>query len=700
MTQRINPTTGREYWDQFDPVKMYHQILFNCGVDLQQQELNEFLTLVLYKIQRLGQTLFNDGSIVRGGALVIKGTEITIPATDIFVAGVIHSLPDTVINITGTGTEVLGVKLEETIIQSSTDPDLLDPAGGENFGLPGADRLKVDPTWVLDDVTAYPIYIFIDGQLKIEKSTFESDSIAGWLARRTNDESGSYTVSGLTGSVIEKDTDNLTLINEAGTGYVLGWEIRRPSPIKTDFPKAKTVQTVTNETKTYTTGVDLYTLNSQPVKQINQLTAQVSATFQMTRGSTPNTMDAIPAQYTPVSSITSITGYVSPADYVLNGNNVDWSPGGSEPGSGASYQITLVYTKVMILDTDYELYDDNGTDKVHFLAGDRPINGSNFQTTYEFYLERRDIFYLTKDGEIKILQGTPSVIAPMPPFPVGVLILGDMYIPPNSSTVIVTNYDPKRLTMAEIRRLRERMDDLEYNQALEDLDNAATVMEPATTKLGIFTDGFLNMDKMDTAYAGFGCSIDPDQNKMMAKFTATSIDPVSNGTGTAYRFNQYATKPFTEIVKSQQDKATRKMRVNPYQVYTNTALIRVTPNQDNWVITETIISNVFNWWNHWNGRWSELHPSSILTRILLDELIIFIRLRTLTITGRRFSANADNIQCTFDGTLVSLTPTGSTVAGTDPGTVRSNANGEFTATFTIPANKRTGTREIVAWNEV
>lgn len=703
---RVSPISGKEYFDTFNPLDRYENILFNAGFNLQQREMHEIISLITNRIRTLGQTFFNDGSIVRGGGLIVRGTEVIIPVTEMFIAGIVYTIPSTTLTVTGIGTEVLGIKLTEEIITYIQDNSLLDPALTENYGLPGADRLKITPQWVINDVSAYPVHTLIDGVIKVETLNFDSDPISSWLARRTNDESGSYTVSGLTGSVIEKDTTTLILMVEAGIAYVMGWEIKKPAPVKIEFPKSITSQSVVNETKTYATGTSKYTLNSQPVKQITQLTAQVQITINMTRGATANGLDAIPVQYTPVSSIVSITGYAQTTDYILNGNNISWAPAGSEPSSGATYSVTLIYTKTMTQNTDYRLlHDTDNIDKIEFLSGDRPVNSSAFQTNYDFYLSRKDLFYITKDGDLKILEGTPGIVAPSPPFPIGVLCLGEMDLPPNSSAVVVTNYDPKRLTMEEIRHIRTRLDNIEYNMAIEDLDDAASKMDPATTKKGIFTDGFVNLNKIDMEYPGFACAIDPDDGLLMADYVGTTQDLISNATGTASRFNKFVIKAHTMVIGAQQLKATRTMKVNPYQVYTNTAVVSTTPNQDMWIIVDTIIRHVFRWWNAWTGRTARSQvvigsDTRIQTRVLMEQLLPFIRQRTLTVKGSRFTYNADNIKCQFDGITVNLTPIAPTVAGTLAGTVKSDAEGKFTATFVIPSNRPTGTREIVVWNEV
>ena len=54
--------------------------------------------------------------------------------------------------------------------------------------------------------------------------------------------------------------------------------------------------------------------------------------------------------------------------------------------------------------------------------------------------------------------------------------------------------------MDDLSKLTRRVDDIEYNQALTDLDKEAIEGEVATELKGIFTDGFIGVTKADTSH--------------------------------------------------------------------------------------------------------------------------------------------------------------------------------------------------------
>jgi hypothetical protein len=154
------------------------------------------------------------------------------------------------------------------------------------------------------------------------------------------------------------------------------------------------------------------------------------------------------------------------------------------------------------------------------------------------------------------------------------------------------------------------------------------------------------------------------------------------------------TLDYTEVVVVEQNYATEAMNVNPYQVFGAQATIRLTPSQDSWVEQTVVSKVVWGWWDAWWGG------SRTETRVILDEHVPFIRRRVVTVHGEGFEPNADNLRATFDGVAAALQPGAGTQAGTSPGTVRANGTGQFTASFTIPENIRTGTREVRIFNYV
>ena len=142
----------------------------------------------------------------------------------------------------------VGYTITESIVDSSADATLLDPAqGAYNYAAPGADRLKLEATLTTKSLTALNDTNFIERirikngnpEFQVDKPTYSV--IEDYIARRTYDESGDYIVSGLTTRVREHlnsannggvytagnggDIDKLVVDISPGKAYVKGYEV-------------------------------------------------------------------------------------------------------------------------------------------------------------------------------------------------------------------------------------------------------------------------------------------------------------------------------------------------------------------------------------------------------------------------------------------------------------------------------------------
>ncbi|NRS15808.1 DUF4815 domain-containing protein [Brevibacillus sp. HB1.4B] len=689
---------AKEILNRFDPTNRWKSVDFVGGRRVQTAELNEIQAMSLYRDKQIGDVIFGSGHILEGGQLYInkEKTLVIVSAARVYLGGIIHDIPETTVAIKGAGEESIGLRVNPHTITYEDDPTLYDPAVGfSNYGMPGAQRTVFDPKWVVDDPEATHMYRLVNGELITSKLPPELEGLTPILARRSYDTNGSFLVSGMDGFIEKKDAENVTLVIDAGRAYVLGYQIDKLVPLRLTIPKALDTRVVVNETKTYQSGTSVYPLNSKPVKAIQTVTATVERTETITRGNVAGTSDLLPR--TPVVDIVSATAgsttYTKGTDFQLSGDSVDWSLAGAEPAGGSSYTVTYRYIKVMVIGTDVRL-ENNG---VRWLSGDKPVPNTTFQTTYEFYLGRKDVYYLTYQGEVKVIQGQSDMFPYPPSSPPDVLELGELYLPPNSNSVIVTNRKPKRLTMLELRSLLDRLERAEYNQAVADLDRQAQNSDPSLVKKGVFTDNFTNFERSDVTHPAFDAMINPREKTLQLPVENSFVEMQANHAASTVRFHErLITLPYSEEVLIDQPFATETMNVNPYQVFGNLATIRLTPSHDTWVETSTVTNAVWGWWSDWRTAGN----TRTETRVILDEQVPFIRQREVTVIGEGFEPHSDNIKATFDGLPVNLTPLSGSVSGTQPNTIRANAQGRFTCKFMIPAGVRSGTREVYFWNEV
>jgi hypothetical protein len=67
MSTETNFNTA-PHWDDYDPSKGYHRVLFRPSIPVQARELTQMQTMQQAQIERFGEHMFKDGTIVKGCA--------------------------------------------------------------------------------------------------------------------------------------------------------------------------------------------------------------------------------------------------------------------------------------------------------------------------------------------------------------------------------------------------------------------------------------------------------------------------------------------------------------------------------------------------------------------------------------------------------------------------------------------------------
>lgn len=725
------------YYDDFDPSKKYIQLLALPGRAEQAREFTQLQTIMLYLMRKLAATILKEGTIISGMSFTKETTNLTITPGQVYLEGIVHDFDGQTITVSNGGIENIGITLNKVIVTEEDDISLRDPAQGyENHGLPGSHRIQAIPVLTRNDSTAPVLYKFVDGTLQIDP--IRADANADLLARRTFDESGNYKVFGLDLWCQSRDDITVTLNVDSGKAYILGYEISKSSSVKVVLDRATDTRLVQNEPKVFHTSTSTYLLNNTPVNTVTRVSATVQVSQTVTRGGSVGGQDLLPKS--PVVQIVSViqggTTYTQGTDYQLVADSVDWSLSGVEPSIGTSYTVVWQYNKIMVLTTDYLVtYVNNSGVLSYYIdfspAGDNPVDTTTFYVDYTFYMARKDLISLNRFGDIVVTKGqsniplfvnAPSISDPE------LLHLGTVYMAPNAAVGVANTYAITRLSMEDLQRIATRVEQIEYNQALTDLDRQAMSGQSPTTLKGILTDGFLGLSKADINHPSFNISFAFEEGALKLPPSSIKVNTpsINVGNSTTKTWGRLLTSMFTEAVATEQTYATGRMLVNPYSVFNQSATIKLTPEVDNWIDTTNItvenqttsINVVHRWWYHGGDLWSETErylfnnlkldagqswtgwdsvsgtTTSSTSRTILDESIQFIRQRVVSIECFNLIANTDNLEVYFDGQKVIATPGAGSSAGTAVGTLKANSSGHVIGSFTIPANIRTGTREV------
>lgn len=740
---------SRNIYDDYDPLKHYYKLLSMPGRYFQAREFNVLQSMLLDLIKGLGNSIYKDGNIVEGCAVNVDGTNVTISKGRIYYDGIIFDTDNTSVTIKGIGDEFIGVKVEDTIVDYDTDESLLDPAVGHASHLhPGCKRVKRELVFTLNDTLSAPIVKLRDGQIiNLVVDAPVMDTMSEVLARRTFDESGNYVARGF--EILDtqySDADTILVGLSKGKAYIKGYEVQKPADTTFEVPKSKDYRLVEGEPKLASSSSNVYTLINAPVRAVKRVFVTAEHSETVNRGAVAGTQDSLTKS--PVLSIVEIkqsaTTYTAGVDFILTNNKIDWSPSGKEPATGTNYTVKYRYKTSLVEGTDYTVTSTDNQTKITLSTG-KVVAGTEFLVDYEYYLARKDTISMDRYGEIQVSKGTPddllNVVAPIVTDE-NLLKLGSITVLPNSDKITVLNNTVRVSTMEKIQNTVRRVDELEYNMSITDLDNEAMVGESATELRGVFTDGFLNFYKADMTHDEVDFSLDSSNGTLDLPFNEFNA-PMSIGT---FPQNKYATLgnvyccPYTEVVAFNQPFSTQTMLVNPYQVFDPMMGVSIDPQVDNWIETSTITVENVNvttahlrkWWAHPDAAWaqqekalweamgfvdgdgatgmdysmhqgklnnylaynSNQHITGTATETILDEAIAYMRQTTIKIYSKTFPYGEDNIKCKFDGRVVELTPIGTTSVGTQAGSVRADSKGVVEASFVVPENVPCGTKEV------
>ena len=251
-----------------------------------------------------------------------------------------------------------------------------------------------------------------------------------------------------------------------------------------------------------------------------------------------------------------------------------------------------------------------------------PVDLTNFDGNYTYYLGRKDKLVLTKDKSFQIVEGTPSVNPIFPAEPDGALVIAQLvhtpytgYIPteaPNGYVpdLSIQKVKHKRYTMQDISKLEDRINQVEYYTSLSLLEQKASTLQIQDAyglnrfKNGIMVDDFSSYSTADTVSNDYNATI----NRRTKQMTATQdvknfplkaltlaynmgLPSAATSAALQYAVNKdgfinYFSLPISSTSNVAVQKfASRTVNVNPFSFSTQEGVLSLSPNMDNWVDT-------------------------------------------------------------------------------------------------------------------
>ena len=226
-----------------------------------------------------------------------------------------------------------------------------------------------------------------------------------------------------------------------------------------------------------------------------------------------------------------------------------------------------------------------------------PIPDGTFECDYSYYLSRFDKLIVTSNKNFGIIKGTPAYKPNVPNDDPNSMTLYTILIPAgtnNSSLVSLKFHENKRYTMRDIGKLETRIENLEYYTSLSLLEKDTESFEILDEfgnnryKNGFLVDNFKNFKSLDFNNPDNKCSFDLNNGYLRPSFEMKNIGGVFNKElSTAVQAGEMIILPYKEIPFIQQLQCSETMNLQPYEVFTWDGSLKLTPEIDEWVDTET-----------------------------------------------------------------------------------------------------------------
>ena len=258
-------------------------------------------------------------------------------------------------------------------------------------------------------------------------------------------------------------------------------------------------------------------------------------------------------------------------------------------------------------------FNSSGNSAANILASDELILAS-----FSFYLGRIDRIYLSKDGRFQIKFGTPGEKLTRPDVIDDSLEVAAITLPPylyNVSQASIEFLQHKRFTMADIKKIEDRVKSLEYYTTLSLLESNTSNLFVSDAqglnrfKSGFFVDNFSTYLPQENSVE-FKNSIDLKNNELRARHYTNSIDlipgPVTNVDPTEdlafspvegnniRKTGDIITLDYAEVEWLKQTFATRRESVTPFLISFWQGSLELSPASDTWVDTVRLDAKIIN----------------------------------------------------------------------------------------------------------
>lgn len=314
-------------------------------------------------------------------------------------------------------------------------------------------------------------------------------------------------------------------------------------------------------------------------------------------------VDSYPIDDTQSSNTTIFTyqipKYVSSAGYEFNlRDTLDFRPYKANTADSAT-TVTTATTNPAYSNTGSLSSGSNGL-RI-------PIVDSLMYADYSYYLPRKDVVVIDKDGTFSVVKGQSAEVPRTPFVPSNLMGLSNIYIAPYPSisetlarvlktqkdTCTSINIANIRYTMRDIGVIKDRVDTLDYYNALNILEKQAKDLQILDDqgldrfKNGFFVDGFIDHSLGATDNSDYNIAVDKIEKVIRPVFNMDSFGYNLIANTNVQKTGNLLTLPYTSTTLVEQ-KAVTSFRNIEQSVYRFIGVMELVPGGDTWCDTTTV----------------------------------------------------------------------------------------------------------------
>ena len=570
-------TRPADYYEDFD-LKGYDEVLFRDGIVLQGRELNNIQKQAKAHVKGIADALFADGDIVRDAQIVVdvETGHVLAQSGALYLDGAVRGVPEASFTIPTTGIVVIGVYLTCVSVSEKEDPSLYNPAvGNRGEAQKGAWRLAAQTRWGVagEEGKFYPVHTVEDGIPRPKEAPPTLDSFYQGIAKYDRDSTGggSYVVEGLNVIKLPDTADGKQVYSVSeGRARVNGYGLDLTTSRRLVYPAEPDVRHIDTEVHK-ATGEERQrvTISRAPAGNYQNLRIHRQTTATILHGMATGIADDLPN--TSVVEIVRVkqgdTVYTPDEDYFQSGDRVDWSPGGLEPASGSSYEVTYIF-----IDT----VEPENPDHLGFWVSDA-VAGMSIMVNYDQRLPRYDRLVLNADGSFNWITGVAAERNPrIPSAPVSVLPIATIHQTWTDDRVVIVD-GVRVVPFDEIVAIKSDVTTLFEEVARNRLEVDISARE-AGARVGVFADPCLSDAHRDQGIPQTAAIVDG----VITLPIEPSVAPLSKDVGSPVH-NAYNPKVLLE-----QPYRTTCHKINPYMAFDILpASAQLTPAVDRWTENAT-----------------------------------------------------------------------------------------------------------------